>query len=89
MSNIEGVKDPRLRSVATPPTTRPCATARGVMSVGGSVYTLTLAVASVEVARQNVGAGAELPIWAGLTILGVATVILLFAAMRRPGGLPT
>ena len=57
----------------------------GVMSVGGSVYTLTLAVASVEVARQHVGAGSELPIWAGLTVLGVATVVLLFASIRGAG----
>jgi hypothetical protein len=61
----------------------------GVISVGGSVYTLTLAAASVEVARQNVGAGSELPIWAGLTVLGVATVVLLFAGIRRPDGLTT
>jgi hypothetical protein len=61
----------------------------GVMSVGGSVYTLTLAAASVEVSRQNVGAGSELPIWAGLTLLGVLTVALLFASIRRPGELMT
>jgi hypothetical protein len=61
----------------------------GVMSVGGSVYTLTLAAASVEVSRQNVGAGSELPIWAGLTLLGVLTVALLFAGIRRPGRLMT
>lgn len=61
----------------------------GVMSVGGSVYTLTLAAASVEVARQNVGAGSELPIWAGLTTLGAVTVALLFAGIRRPGGSAT
>ena len=58
----------------------------GVMSVGGSVYTLTLAAASVEVARQDVGVGSELPIWAGLTMLGTATVALLFAGVRRPDG---
>ena len=61
----------------------------GVMSVGGSVYTLTLAAASVEVSRQNVGAGSELPIWAGLTMLGALTVALLFAGIRRPGRLMT
>ena len=55
------------------------------MSVGGSVCTLTLAAASIEVARQDVGPGSELPIWAGLTTLGVVTVALLFAAIRRPG----
>lgn len=61
----------------------------GVMSVGGSLYTLTLAAASVEVARQNVGAGSELPIWAGLTMLGAVTVALLFAGIRRPDGSET
>jgi hypothetical protein len=57
------------------------------VSVGGSVYTLTLAAANVEVARQNVGAGSELPIWAGLTMLGAVTVALLFVGIRRPVGL--
>jgi hypothetical protein len=56
----------------------------GLMSVGGSVYTLSLTAASVEVARQDVGAGSELPIWAGLTMLGAVTVALLFAGLRRP-----
>lgn len=58
----------------------------GVMSVGGSLYTLTLAAASVEVARQEVGAGSELPIWAGLTMLGAVTAALVFAGIRRPDG---
>lgn len=57
----------------------------GILSVGGSVYTLTLASASVEVARQKVGVGSELPIWAGLTMLGTVTVALLFAGIRRTG----
>jgi hypothetical protein len=48
-----------------------------VMSVGGSVYTLSLTAASIEVARQGVGAGSELPIWAGLTALGAVTAVLL------------
>jgi hypothetical protein len=60
----------------------------GVISVGGSVYTLTLAGASVEVARQKVGAGSELPIWAGLTVLGAAAVVLLFGGIRRPPPTP-
>jgi len=55
----------------------------GVMSVGGSVYTLTLAAASVEVARQDVGSGSELPLWAVLTLLGALTVLLLFRRMTR------
>jgi len=58
----------------------------GVMSVGGSVYTLTLAAASVEVARQDVGVGSKLPVWAGLTVLGTATVFLLSAGMDRRDG---
>jgi hypothetical protein len=61
----------------------------GVMSVGGSVYTLTLAAASVEIARQDVGAGSELPIWAGLTVLGAATVFLLAAGIGRRDGRDT
>jgi hypothetical protein len=60
----------------------------GVISVGGSLYTLTLAGASVEVARQKVGAGSELPIWAGLTVLGAAAVVLLFGGIRRPPPTP-
>lgn len=55
----------------------------GVMSVGGSVYTLTLAAASLEVARQDVGSGSELPIWAGLTLMGAVTALLLFLGMTR------
>ncbi|MHA7282287.1 hypothetical protein [Arthrobacter sp. TMS2-4] len=60
----------------------------GVMSVGGTVYTLTLAAASVEVARQGVGSGAELPLWAGLTVLGAATALLLFRCMPRSCATP-
>ncbi len=54
----------------------------GVMSVGGSIYTLTLAGASVEVTRQQVGAGSELPIWAALTMLGALTSTLLLVGLR-------
>jgi hypothetical protein len=57
----------------------------GVMSVGGSLYTLTLAAPSVEVARQGVGADSELPVWAGLTVLGAATAFLLFAGTGQRG----
>ncbi len=59
----------------------------GLLWVGISLS--HLAAASVEVARQNVGAGSELPIWAGLTMLGVVTVALLFAGIRRPSGSET
>jgi hypothetical protein len=48
-----------------------------VMSIGGSMYTLSLTAASIEVARRDVGPGSELPIWAGLTVLGVVTASLL------------
>jgi hypothetical protein len=58
----------------------------GVMSVGGTVYTLTLTAASVEVARQDVGTGSELPIWAGLTVMGAATALLLLRSLTRPRG---
>ena len=54
-----------------------------VMSVGGAVYTLTLAAASVEIARQDVGAGSELPLWAALTVLGAVTAVLLVAGTTR------
>jgi hypothetical protein len=57
----------------------------GVMSVGGSVYTLTLAAASVEIVRQDMGSGSELPIWAGLTLMGGMTAVLLFLGVTRPG----
>jgi hypothetical protein len=60
-----------------------------VMSVGGSIYTLTLAAASVEVARRDVGVGSELPIWAGLTVLGALAAFLLFAGMGQRGGRET
>jgi hypothetical protein len=55
----------------------------GVMSTGGSVYTLTLVAASMEVARQDAGTGAELPIWLGLTLLGVTSAGLLYSRMVR------
>jgi hypothetical protein len=54
-----------------------------VMSVGGAVYTLTLAAASVEIARQDVGSGSELPLWAALTVLGAVTAVLLVAGTTR------
>jgi hypothetical protein len=54
----------------------------GVMSVKGSVYTLGLAVATIVVERTGVGSGAELPIWAGLTVLGALSAVLLLANLR-------
>ena len=63
-----------------------------VMSVSGTVYTLSLAAASISVARAGVGLAAELPIWAILTLLGVTTSCLLFLRIpgrRRPPSPPT
>jgi len=53
-----------------------------MLSITGSVYTLTLAVASIEVARAGVGTGGELPIWAFLTVFGALAAGLLLAGMR-------
>jgi len=54
-----------------------------VLSVAGSVYTLTLAVASVEVVRAGVGTGSELPIWVFLTVFGAVSAGLLLADLKR------
>ncbi len=54
----------------------------GVMSVGGSVYTLTLAVASAETLRVGVGSGGELPIWVALTLLGTVSAVMLLLGVR-------
>ncbi len=43
-----------------------------------------LAAASVEIARQDVGSGSELPLWAALTVLGAVTAVLLVAGTVRP-----
>jgi hypothetical protein len=51
----------------------------GVMSVNGTVYTLSLAAASIEVARSGVGTGAELPLWGALTAFGALAAGLLLA----------
>lgn len=59
-----------------------------VMSIGGAVYTLTLAAASAEIARQDVGSGSELPLWAALTVLGAVTAVLLVAGTTRRESLP-
>jgi hypothetical protein len=56
-----------------------------VMSIGGSVYTATLAAASVEVARTGVGTGGELPLWAALTVFGAVSAGLLLAGVRQRG----
>lgn len=54
----------------------------GVMSVSGTVYTLSLAAASITVVRASLGAGEELPIWISLTLLGAVTATLLLSRMR-------
>jgi hypothetical protein len=53
-----------------------------VMSLSGSVYTATLAAASIEVARSGVGTGSELPIWVVLTVFGAAVAVVLLMSMR-------
>jgi hypothetical protein len=55
------------------------------MCLSGTVYTLSLAAASVEVARVGVGSAAELPLWIGLTLLGAVCTCLLLLG-RRPTG---
>jgi len=55
-----------------------------VMCLNGTIYTLSLAAASVAVRILGAGSGDEFPLWAVLTLLGaVATVLLL------PGGRPS
>ena len=54
-----------------------------VMSVSGTVYTLSLSAASASVLRAGVGTGAELPIWAVMTLLGATTSWLLLVRMPR------
>lgn len=49
-----------------------------VMSVNGTIYTLSLAAASISVEAGRVGTGEELPIWSVLTVLGVITSALVF-----------
>lgn len=47
------------------------------MCLSGTVYTLSLAAASVEGVAEGVGNGAELPLWIGLTLFGALTSCLL------------
>jgi hypothetical protein len=54
------------------------------MCLSGTIYTLSLAAASVEGVADGVGNGAELPLWIGLTLFGVLTSCLLLWA--RPTG---
>lgn len=52
-----------------------------VMSISGTVYTLSLAVGSIATVRAGVGTGAELPIWVGLTGFGAVTAALLLVRL--------
>ncbi len=47
------------------------------MCLSGTIYTLSLAAASVEGVAEGVGDGAELPLWIGLTLFGALTSSLL------------
>ncbi|HEX5335084.1 MAG TPA: hypothetical protein VFW55_04340 [Propionicimonas sp.] len=54
------------------------------MCLSGTIYTLSLAAASVEGVAEGVGNGAELPLWIGLTLFGaLASGLLLWS---RPTG---
>ena len=48
------------------------------MCISGTVYTLSLAAASIAVRAAGPGAGEELPLWVGLSVLGAGTTALLF-----------
>ena len=48
------------------------------MCISGTVYTLSLAAASIAVRAAGQGAGEELPLWVGLSVLGAGTTALLF-----------
>lgn len=55
------------------------------LTVKGAVYTLGLTSATLASMRAQVaGAGAELPIWAGLTVAGAIAAFLLLKAVRTP-----
>jgi hypothetical protein len=56
-----------------------------LMSVSGTVYTLSLCAASVSVVVAAAGTGAELPIWAALTVLGASVSWLLLAGLPSGG----
>lgn len=52
-----------------------------LMTVSGTVYTLSLSAASVSVVVAGAGTGAELPIWAALTLFGASVSWLLLARL--------
>jgi hypothetical protein len=54
------------------------------MCLSGTIYTLSLAAASIEGVAERVGDGAELPLWVGLTVFGALTSCLLL--WSRPRG---
>lgn len=50
----------------------------GMYVLKGAVYTIALSASTLMAIRANVeGAGAELPMWVGLTVWGVAAAVLL------------
>ncbi len=53
-----------------------------VMSISGTVYTLSLAIASIAVTGSGQGSGEELPVWITLTVLGAITAGTLLGSMR-------
>lgn len=57
----------------------------GIYAVKGAVYTIALSSSTVLAIRANVeGAGAELPLWIGLTVWGaVAAALLLINIVRQ------
>jgi hypothetical protein len=56
-----------------------------VMSLSGTVYTLSLAAASIAVRAAGHGAGEEAPLWIGLTLFGAVTTALLAGGRRTRG----
>lgn len=56
-----------------------------VMCLSGTVYTLSLAAASIAVRASGHGAGEEAPLWIGLTLFGAVTTALLVGGRRTRG----
>lgn len=55
-----------------------------ILSVKGPLYTLVLAVNSILVVRAGISQTSELPLWATLTVLGLAASFVFFLSMK-PG----
>ncbi|MEW5870057.1 MAG: hypothetical protein AB1894_12325 [Chloroflexota bacterium] len=54
----------------------------GILSVKGPLYTLVLGVNSILVVKAGISQTSELPLWASLTVLGLAAGALLFGNMK-------